>query len=109
MKFLQECILKIKKRFNNEYFFETQLLMYLYKKEEVSTKEIEEIFGGENDKQVVNNVICNDKNNTSLIKRGYLQYDRNSQILTITAKGRNSVRKMFSMRRTSKRKTKKGI
>ena len=97
-------MMETKKNFNNTYFYETEILMYLYKKKEVSTLEIEKLFGGDNEKQAVNNVISDSDRNTSLIKRGYLDYDKNNQVLTITAKGRTKIKKMFSERRSNKTK-----
>lgn len=52
----------------NEFkFFQDEILKYLYKKGTVSTDEIENLFGGDDDVQNVNNVICNRANGTSYI------------------------------------------
>ena len=92
--------MKIKKQFNQNYFFDTLILMYLYKKTEVSTLDIEELFGGVDDYQNVNNVVVNGKRNkTTFLKKGYFEYDENNHILRITNKGRHKVREWFSKRR----------
>lgn len=92
--------MKIKKKFNNAYFFDTLILMYLYKKGTVSTEEIEKMFGAKfDDEQNVNNVVSNKKNSTSYINRGFMKYDEENRTLSITLKGRLKVRKWFSKRR----------
>ena len=88
------------KAINENYFFDELLLMYLFKKEEVSTKEIEEKFGSLNDYQNVNNVISNNENNTSYIKKGYMIYDEKNQLLKITNKGKDVIKDRFSKRRS---------
>lgn len=94
--------MKIRKRFNENYFFDTLILMYLYKKTKVSTLEIEKLFGGVNDHQNVNNVVANGKrNNTTCIKRGLIELDEKNHLLRITQKGRHTVRKWFSKNRSS--------
>lgn len=80
----------------NEFqFFQQQILQYLYKKGSVSTDEIEGLFGGDYDWQNVNNVISNRYNGTSYIYQGYMKYDANNHILTITQKGRTFVESNF--------------
>lgn len=80
----------------NEFqFFQKQILQYLYKKESVSTDEIEGLFGGDYDCQNVNNVISNRYNGTSYIYQGYMKYDSDNHILTITPKGRKFVESNF--------------
>lgn len=88
--------MKRRKSFNNAYFFDTLILMYLYKKNSVSTDEIEGRFGYKiADKQNVNNVVSNRRNSTSFVEKGYMDYDEKSHTLTITKKGVHKVRSWF--------------
>ncbi len=91
--------MKAKKKFNNAYFFDTLILMYLFKKGTVSTDEMEKMFGSDRDWQNVNNVISNKKNSTSFVGGGFMEYDGEKHTLTITEKGKRRVRKWFSKRR----------
>ncbi len=89
-----------KKKFNNAYFFDTLILMYLYKKGTVSTDEMEKMFGAKfEDEQNVNNVVSNKKNSTSFIAKGFMEYDSDAHTLSITQKGKRRVRNWFSKRR----------
>lgn len=81
----------------NEFkFFQDGILRYLYKKGTVSTDEIENLFGGDDDVQNVNNVICNRTNGTSYIYKGYMKYDGETHTLSITKKGKNFVENNYS-------------
>lgn len=92
--------MKRRKSFNNAYFFDTLILMYLYKKNSVSTDDTERIFGYKIlDKQNVNNVVSNRNNSTSFIEKGYMNYDGNNHTLTITKKGIHKVRSWFKKTR----------
>ncbi|AQW84105.1 hypothetical protein CPIN17262_0394 [Campylobacter pinnipediorum subsp. pinnipediorum] len=85
---------------NQNYFFDKLILMYLYKKESISTLDIENEFGGILDKQNVNNIISNRKNTTSYIYKGFIDYDQNKHTLTITKKGENLTEQEFSESRS---------
>lgn len=80
----------------NEFkFFQDEILKYLYKKGTVSTDEIENLFGGDDDVQNVNNVICNRANGTSYIYKGYMEYDEETHTLSITEEGKKFVENKY--------------
>lgn len=84
---------------NENAFFDDLLLRFLYKKKSISTIEIEEQFGGVFDGQNVNNIICNRYNGTSYINNGLMDYDEESQILSITKKGKKFIEDEYSEKR----------
>lgn len=96
----------MKRVINNNFFFDTLVLMYLYKKGTVETSKIEEMFGDlQTDTQRVNNIVCNRNRTTSYVAVDYIKYDENKQILQITDKGRRIVEKWFKRnRKNMKRK-----
>lgn len=81
----------------NEFdFFQNEILEYLYKKDTVSTDEIETLFGGQGDCQNVNNVICNRGNSTSYIHKGYMIYNEAEHTLSITDKGKDFIKNRYN-------------
>lgn len=84
---------------NENAFFDDLLLRFLYKKKSISMYEIEEQFGGVFDGQNVNNIICNRYNGTSYINKGLMDYDEDSQILSITRKGKKFIENEYSENR----------
>lgn len=92
----------MKRVINSNFFFDTLVLMYLYKKESIETSKIEEMFGNlQTDEQRVNNIVCNRSRTTSFVSKGYIDYDENNQILQIPDKGRRIVEKWFKKNRKS--------
>ena len=85
---------------NENAFFDDLLLSYLYKKKKASTLDIENRFGDIFDTQNVNNVISNRNNSVSYISQGYLEYDENKQILSITKKGKKFIDEKYSQKRS---------
>lgn len=85
---------------NENAFFDDLLLSYLYKKKKASTLDIENRFGDIFDTQNVNNVISNRNNSVSYISQGYLKYDENKQILSITKKGKKFIDEKYSKKRS---------
>lgn len=85
---------------NENAFFDDLLLSYLYKKKKASTLDIENRFGDIFDTQNVNNVISNRNNSVSYISQGYLEYDENKQILSITKKGEKFIDDKYSKKRS---------
>lgn len=85
---------------NENAFFDDLLLSYLYKKKKASTLDIENRFGDIFDTQNVNNVISNRNNSVSYISQGYLEYDENKQILSITKKGKKFIDEKYSKKRS---------
>ncbi|MBQ1175650.1 MAG: hypothetical protein IIX56_04540, partial [Treponema sp.] len=65
-----------------------------------STLDIENRFGDIFDTQNVNNVISNRNNSVSYISQGYLEYDENKQILSITKKGKKFIDEKYSKKRS---------
>lgn len=92
-------------KINETYFFEVFALMYLFKKRRVSTDRIEKIWGSifGDDKQNVNNIISNRSNSTSVISKGWLEYDEKKHILKITKDGKNVIKEWFGRRRGEKK------
>lgn len=84
---------------NENAFFDELILMYLYKKEQVSTLKMENLFGGSSDFQNVNNVVSNRTNGTSYIKVGYMEYNEKEKTLTITKEGKKFIEGKFSSSR----------
>lgn len=84
---------------NENAFFDDLLLRFLHKKKSISTTEIEKQFGDIFDWQNVNNIICNRYNGTSYINKGLMDYDENTQILSITKKGKNFIEDEYSEKR----------
>lgn len=89
------------KHFNENHFFDELILMYLYKKDFISTNDIEKLFGGDKDFQNVNNVISNRNNTTSYLNNsvGYIEYDKEKNILKITDKGKKYIQEKFKKQR----------
>lgn len=87
---------------NENAFLDELALHYLYKAESISNDRIEKVLSP-NDKQLVNNVICNRKNLTSYVNNniGYLAYDEDKKILSITAKGKKCIEDRYSEKRKS--------
>ena len=85
---------------NQNAFFDDLLLMYLYKKEAVSTNDIERDFGAFSDIQNVNNVICNCGNSISCISKGFIAYDEENQIVSIISAGKKEIEGRYSSRRS---------
>lgn len=81
---------------NKFQFFQSLILHYLYTKDTVSTNEIEEKFGSNEDIQDVNNVVCDRSNLTSYIHKGYMDYDEAKRTLTITAKGKQFIEEKYN-------------
>lgn len=84
---------------NENAFFDDLLLRFLHKKKSISTTEIEKRFGDIFDWQNVNNIICNRYNGTSYINNGLMDYDENTQMLSITKKGKNFIEDEYSEKR----------
>lgn len=85
--------------FNENAFFDEMILHYLYKRDIVSTKDIESLFGGIFDWQNVNNVISNRNKKTSYIYKGYMNYDDVKQTLYITPSGKTYIENKYDGRR----------
>lgn len=83
---------------NNQALYEEILLDSLYKIGSMSTLDIESTFNYV-DAQLANNVISNRGNSTSPIKKGFIDYDEQNQIISITQAGRQEVERRFPGRR----------
>ncbi|MPB17238.1 hypothetical protein AAH50_003585 [Campylobacter lari] len=80
---------------NQNAFFDELLVIYLYKKGTVSTRDIENLFGNEYDFQNSNNPISNRGNKVTYINKDYIEYDEIARELKITEKGREYIRNKF--------------
>lgn len=79
---------------NYQRFYEQFFLMYLYEIESIKTSEMEPLLK-KVDHQLINNIISNRHNKTSIIALGYLKYDDDNGILSITARGKKQIENDF--------------
>lgn len=88
---------------NENAFLDELALHYLYKRKSINTNDMEKVLSPD-DKQLVNNVICNRKNSTSYLSEivGFLKYDENKYELSITKKGEKEIEQRYAEKRTNK-------
>ncbi|MBQ7881878.1 MAG: hypothetical protein IJ312_04105 [Treponema sp.] len=83
---------------NNQALYEDTVLNLLYKVGSISTLELEPLVN-KVDPQLANNIICNRTKSTSYILNGLMNYDDETQTLSITAKGRTFIEDKYSQKR----------